>query len=133
MTFGVTSYISSLDYLFNNNYYIDGYDNGYIYLRNVHNMGYYWDDVILNYSNMGYLYSTQFVKSYSYADNYMFNNLYNNLYYQYGQPVSYVSNMYGTTSTWYGRDGRTYLTLSYSSQYVNGYIRYYTMLTYTSC
>ena len=126
LAFGI-AYNASLDYLYNRGYSIDGYDNGNIYLRDVREMGYNWEDGILSYNQNGRLYSAQFVSSLGYENPNRYRNLYNNLCIQYGNPIEGGNNTY----TWFGRNGESYVTLQYYSQYTNGYSRFYTTLTYS--
>ena len=50
LTFG-TLYHATLDYLYSHDYIVDGYTNNILYLRDVAQFNYHWQDVMLNYNN----------------------------------------------------------------------------------
>lgn len=125
LTFGY-SYYSSLDYLFNRGYEIDGYDGKKVYLRNVNELNYFWPDAVLEYSSRGYLEEAELYYSTRYNDNSRFTRLYSDLCRMYGAPVAYKSNSSKMEASWYGGDFRGYITLTY--RYNSG--RYYTILGY---
>ena len=113
-------YNTSLDYLYCNGYYIDGYADGIIYLRDVPMLNLYWPDVMLNY-DYDRLVNAQFVYHSSYYDTSRFDRVYNSLSRIYGAPV-YRD---GMTVSWYGGDSRGYVTLSLE----NNYGDYYTTMS----
>ena len=109
------------------NYYVDGYADNYLYMRNLNAYNYTWPDVMLYYNN-GYLASSQFSYSTSNYDGYRYNNLYNQLYNMYGAPAVSQSIANGRRVTWWGYDNQ-YITLEFQSVYNYGSgIRYYTNL-----
>lgn len=130
LTFGM-AYVASLDYLFNKGYNVDGYNANTVYLRDVRQMMFVWDDATLNYSSAGYLDSMQFVNSTSYDDTSRYDSLYNEFCKEYGSPVSISNTQRGMQATWFGRDSRSYITIEYQASYSSSnYLRYYTVLTY---
>ncbi|MGN0207407.1 MAG: hypothetical protein ACI4BC_09185 [Muribaculaceae bacterium] len=131
LVFGM-AYNASLDYLYRNGYNVDGYNNGRVYLRGVSELGYYWDDGFLSYDGYGRLNVIQFSMSDYYNDTRRFNDLYNTLCRRYGPPVYYSDNYNNRECSWFGAGGRGYVTLQFTYNYVNGYQRYYTTLTYNN-
>ena len=128
LPFGVSINVS-LGTLRNGGYYIDGYGSDVVYLRNVSQMGVYWDDAVANYDNRGVSTITLYDSTYGYNTT-RYNSLYNDICMQYGLPAY---NTYGgeTTAIWYDRYGNNYISLSYKymSAFGGGY-RYYTILSY---
>ena len=128
LPFGVNINVS-LGTLRNGGYYIDGYGSDVVYLRNVSQMGFYWDDAVINYDNRGLATITLYDSTYGYNTT-RYNSLYNDICMQYGLPAY---NTYGgeTTAIWYDRYGNNYISLSYKymSAFGGGY-RYYTILSY---
>ena len=102
-----TYYFESLNHLYCNGYYIDGYADDVIYLRDVPMLGLYWSDAMLNYSNNRFA-NAQFVYYSSRYDDARYNILINKLTRIYGLPVCRD----GVTVSWYGSDGIGYVTLS---------------------
>lgn len=129
MTFG-WPFETSLNYLYNSGYYIDGYDASTIYLRDVREMSFDWDDALLSYNSYGQLYAAQFLTSQPYDARSRYYNLYTNLSAIYGSPISYGTG-WDTSVTWFGGNTSAYVTLQYTREIINGYPRYYTILTYT--
>ena len=123
MTFGM-AINSALDYLWYEGYVIDGYGANEVYLRDVYEMGYYWEEATLFFVG-NKLDRTQFYDSSTYYDSSKYNSVYNSLTAKFGSPVS----QNGMSATWFGYYG-DYITLEY--QYMNGSsgYRYYTILTY---
>ena len=126
------AYNASLDHLYRSGYNVDGYNNGRVYLRGVSELGYYWDDGFLSYDGYGRLNVIQFSMSDYYNDTRRFNDLYNTLCRRYGPPVYYSDNYNNRERSWFGAGGRGYVTLQFTYNYVNGYQRYYTTLTYNN-
>lgn len=127
MTLGLTLN-SALDYLYTSGYSVDGYGAQEVYLRNVSELGYRWDDATLYFSNGG-LVRSEFYDSTSGYSTTRFNNVYNRLISTYGNPVS-QSNMGGQiTATWFGYQG-DYITLQYTQLSTSGSPRYFTVLSY---
>ena len=118
-------YDASLSYLYSNGYYIDGFDNSVVYLRDVTEMDYFWPDVMLQYDDYQRLTYAQFIYSTSYPDRLRLRDLYSRLCYIYGPPVTFRDDAISQIS-WYGGDQKGYITLRYSRN--NG--RYYTTLSY---
>lgn len=125
LTFG-TLYSATLDYLYSQNYAIDGYTSDIVYLRDVLQYGYIWDDVMLNY-NANRLNSAQFVYSNGYRDTARYNNVYRTLCGTYGSPISMrVLSGGGYECAWYGGNTQGIVSLEY---YPEGG-RYYTILSF---
>lgn len=123
LTFGV-SINSALNQLWNANYVVDGYGTDEVYLRNVNEMGYYWDDATLFFVNGG-LVRSEFYDSTSYYNLSRYNNVYRTLCNNYGNPVSHN----GQTVSWFGYNG-DYITLQYVGMNTSSGYRYFTILTY---
>ena len=122
LTFGVTIG-SSLDYLYNTGYTVDGYGNDIVYLRNVPAMNYIWTDGALYYGAGG-LDASSFYYSTPVYDMSRYNNVYRGLVTSYGAPVSTANQGGVVTSTWFGGNNG-YITLSFGAS--SG--RYLTTLT----
>ncbi len=123
LTFGI-SINSALNQLWNANYVVDGYGSDEVYLRNVNEMGYYWDDATLFFVNGG-LVRSEFYDSTSYYNLSRYNNVYRTLCNNYGNPVSRS----GQTVSWFGYNG-DYITLQYVGMNTSSGYRYFTILTY---
>ena len=124
LQFGVY-YNTSLSYLYSNGYYIDGfYDNG-VYLRDVLQLDYYWPDVMLQYDDYSRLTYVQFVFSTDYADRTRLRRIYRQLCLLYGSPVTFRDDEISQIS-WYGGNGEGYVTLRYARH--GG--RYFTTVSY---
>ena len=111
-----TLYDISLDHLYYNGYYIDGYADNIIYLRDVSMLNLYWPDVMLNYE-YGKLVNAQFIYHSSYYDRVRFDRAYYSLCRIYGSPVFDD----GMTASWYGGNNTGWVTLSLSSSYGDYY------------
>lgn len=127
MTFGLTIN-SALDHLYNTGYSIDGYGTQEIYLRNVSELGYYWDDATLYFSGSG-LVRSQFYDSSSYYDLSRYNSIYNSLSASYGAPVNQTYSGGQFQATWFGYSNE-YVTLQYALMNSSSGYRYFTILTY---
>lgn len=126
LTFGI-SLASSLSALQNGGYSIDGYDVSEIYLRNVRNLDYLWDDAILYYDDADCLDNVRFYYSTAHDDASRFHSLYTVLCSQYGSPAVQGSSDY----TWFDRNGEHFISLGYSyAQSSGGSYRFYTTLSY---
>ena len=100
LPFGISINIS-IDNLRRDGYYIDGYNNNEVYLRNVYEMNYSWDDGVVIYDSSGRMQSARLYQS-----------------------------TYGYDS-WYDRNGSHYVSLAYNHMTSDGgYPRYYTILCY---
>lgn len=119
ITFG-TYFDVSLDYLYTSGYYIDGYQDNIVYLRDVRMLNLLWPDVMLSY-DAGRLANAQFVFATTYRDRSRYNRIYHDLSAVYGPPISVESGM----ATWFGGNTTGYVTLSIGSDYG----RYYTTLS----
>lgn len=119
-----THLTSSLDYLYYNGYYIDGYYGNIIYLCNVDLLGYTWPDAMLRYDD-GLDYA-QFSYYNHRNDSRRYNRLYRRLCASYGSPVSFVGGPY-PQATWLGGDSMGYITLSMNH---DGAGRYFTALSF---
>lgn len=125
LTFG-TLYHATLDYLYTQNFIIDGYTDNIVYLRNVPQYNYNWDDVMLNYIS-GRLANAQFVYSSKYYNTDRYNSVYLTLRNTYGSPVSMRTLAAGGYEcTWYGGNSKGMVTL----EYYNDGDRYYTTLSF---
>ena len=102
-----TYFGESLNHLYCNGYYIDGYADDVIYLRDVPMLGIYWSDAMLNYSANRFA-NAQFVYFSDYYDTARYNVIANKLTRLYG-PCVYRN---GMERSWYGSDGIGYVTLS---------------------
>ena len=118
ITFGSRMSIS-LDFLYGNGYFIDGYTDKVVYLRDIEMYDLLWDDAMLSYDG-GLLKGVQLSSSTSVIDRTRFNLVYHRLTALYGSPVR-VSE---SELTWFGSRGAGYITLS--AEYSAG--RYYTTL-----
>ena len=126
VTLGI-AFDASVNVFLGRNYYIDGYDRDYLYMRDLYAYNYSWPDVMMYYSN-GYLTSSQFRYSTSYYDCSRYNSIYNQLYASYGEPAILRNVSGGRVVTWWGYDNN-YITLEFKSEYTSGYgTRYYTNL-----
>ena len=119
ITFG-TLFNVSLDYLYGNGYYIDGYENDMVYLRDVTMLNLLWPDVMLRYDS-GRLACAQFAYSTGYNDRSRYNRIYHDLCGVYGPPVSVEAGV----ATWFGGNTTGWVTLSTNSDYG----RFYTTLS----
>lgn len=126
MAFGLTIN-SALDYLYSGGYSVDGYGSQEVYLRNVNELGYYWDDATLYFSGGG-LVRSQFYDSSAGYNTSRFYGIYNRLLANYGQPVSQSNNGSTITATWFGYQG-DYITLQYTLMNSPAGYRYFTILT----
>ncbi len=109
-------YEASLDHLYFNGYYIDGYADNIIYLRDVSMLNLYWPDVMLNYE-YGKLANAQFIYHSSYYDRARFDRVYNSLCRIYGSPVFQD----GMTISWYGGNNTGWVTLTMTDSYGDYY------------
>ena len=109
-------YEASLDHLYYSGYYIDGYADNIIYLRDVPMLNLYWPDVMLNYE-LGRLANAQFIYHSSYYDRARFDRVYNSLRRIYGAPV-YQD---GMTISWYGGNNTGWVTLTMNENYGDYY------------
>jgi len=119
ITFG-TLFDVSLDYLYTSGYYIDGYQDNIVYLRDVSMLNLLWPDVMLSY-DAGRLANAQFVFASTYRDRSRYNRIYHDLSAVYGPPISVESGI----ATWFGGNTTGYVTLSMGTDYG----RYYTTLS----
>jgi len=127
LTFG-TSINLSLDYLLRSGFYVDGYTNDIVYLRNINALNYVWTDAALYYGNNGFDASSFYYSSPVY-DLARYNSVYNTLVATYGAPVT-VSNTVGSIgATWFGGNNG-YISLSFGANNMNGGLRYLTTLTF---
>ena len=127
LTFG-TLYNITLDFLYSNNYDINGYTDNIVYLKNVSQFNYNWQDVMLNYTT-GRLASAQFVNSTGYYDTGRYNNVYQQLCRLYGSPISSRSLVNGGHEcVWYGGESQGIVSL----EYYRDRGRYFTTLSFGS-
>ena len=109
-------YEASLDHLYYNGYFIDGYADNIIYLRDVSMLNLYWPDAMLSYE-YGKLANAQFVYHSSYYDRSRFDRAYNSLCRIYGPPVFDD----GMTISWYGGNRTGWVTLTMNDSYGDYY------------
>lgn len=122
-----TAFNASLNYLYANNYVVDGFADNQLFLRNVNAFNMMWPDAVLTYTN-GYLTSGNFSYSTPYYDSTCYNRVFGVLSTTYGAPVSTIRQNNGWSATWWGYDNR-YVTLDFRPYYaVDGTLRYYTTL-----
>ena len=124
LAFG-TVYDTALNYLYGMNYAIDGWANDLVYLRDVPLMRFTWPDVMIRFDDYRRMNYVQMVYSSPYYDRSRLRSLYSDLCVTYGNPVSFRDDAL-TQVSWYGGDGRGYVTLRYNN--VNG--RFYTTLSF---
>lgn len=125
LTFG-TLYHATLDYLYTQNFIIDGYTDNIVYLRNVPQYNYNWDDVMLNYVS-GRLANAQFVYSTKFYNSDRYNSVYLTLRNTYGSPISMRTLAGGGYEcVWYGGNSKGMVTL----EFYNDRGRYYTTLSF---
>lgn len=130
LAFGTPAW-ASVRYLHDKGYYIDGYSNTTVYLRDVRQLMYNWHDVILNYDSFRRLISMQFIYSTSYDDDNRYTRLYTDLCRSYGPPVTYQQTRGGYECVWYGAGAQNFVALEYDMNYAsNGRPRFYTILSY---
>lgn len=127
LTFG-TAIGVSLDYLYGNNYFVDGYSNDVVYLRNVNEMNYVWPDATLYYGPSG-LTGSQFSFSTTYRDMTRYNNLYMQLVNRYGRPVGYSSVGGAFDATWFGPNNG-FIRLQFNAMNPGSGTRFYTTLEF---
>lgn len=127
MAFGLTIN-TALDHLYNAGYNVDGYGSQEIYLHNVSERGYRWDDATLYFSGNG-LVRSQFYDSTSGYNLNRYNGVYNSLMNSYGAPVSQTNSGGQLQATWFGYNGE-YVSLQYALMNSPGGYRYFTILTY---
>lgn len=127
LTFG-TALQLSIDYLLNAGYYIDGYANDVVYLRDVNALNYMWPDGALYYGNAG-LDGSAFYYSTAGYDLTRYNNVYRTLCSQFGMPVNVNNNSGIMSATWFGGNNG-YITLSYGTSTMTGGLRYLTTLSF---
>ena len=113
-------YEASLDHLYYNGYFIDGYADGIIFLRDVPMLNLYWPDVMLNYEYNRFV-NAQFVYHSISYDTSRYNRVYRSLSRIYGPPVASD----GMTVSWYGGNSTGYVTLSMTGSYGE----YYTVMS----
>lgn len=128
ITLGTTLHLS-LDYLYNSGYSINSYGDNVVYLRDVRELNYYWNDATLYYGNGG-LVGSEFYYTTNYYDMTRYNTLYNTFVGQYGSPVSYQAVNNGVVATWFGYNNQ-YVSIQFAPMYAsNGQLRYVTTLSY---
>lgn len=123
MTLGLTIN-SALDYLYNGGYSVDGYGSHEVYLRNVTELNYNWDDATLYFSDGGLVRSEFYDSSVGHRMT-RYNNIFRKLTNTYGAPVSCGNN----SATWFGYNG-DYISLQYTMLSTSSGYRYFTILTY---
>ena len=129
LEFGYRIY-TSIDRLRNTGYFIDGYSDHEVYLRNVKELGYKWEDAILYYSRGGLTNVSFYYSSHKHSTK-RYDKLYKRLCREYGPPVMYTSRHNMMEASWFDGSGRNFVTLSFKyERSFGGSSRYYTTLTY---
>lgn len=129
LEFGYRIY-TSIDRLRNTGYFIDGYSDHEVYLRNVKELGYKWEDAILYYSRGGLTNVSFYYSSHKHSTK-RYDKLYKRLCREYGRPVMYTSRHNMMEASWFDGSGRNFVTLSFKyERSFGGSSRYYTTLTY---
>ena len=130
LTFGITIN-NSISLLATTGYTVDGYANREVYLRDVNELNYIWPDAILYYDTRGCLSNMSFYYSTTGYDMARYNNIYSQLCYTYGAPATRNSAGGGISASWYDRNARHFITLTYDQQPSDGgFYRFFTSLTY---
>ena len=130
LTFGITIN-NTISALVSSGYAVDGYANREVYLRDVNELDYIWPDAILYYDTRGCLSNMSFYYSTTGYDMARYNNIYSQLCYTYGAPATRNSAGGGISASWYDRDARHFITLTYDQQpSYGGFYRFFTSLTY---
>lgn len=125
-----TAFNVTLNALFNSGYTINSYGNNTIYLDNVRMLNMTWPDATLFFNDAGGLYASRFVYSTSNYDLSRYNTTYSILVQNYGSPVSVQNNNNGIETTWWGNGGQ-FIRLAFVNDYANnGYMRYFTTLSF---
>lgn len=120
---------ASINFLLSNNYTVHSYGNNTVYLNDVDMLNMMWPDATLYYSNGGLQYG-DFIYATDYYDTARYNMTYSRMVNAYGNPVSTSYPDNGMRTCWYGRDGR-FVTLTYAPMRgADGYLRYYTTLSF---
>ncbi len=129
LEFGFRIY-TCIDRLRNTGYFIDGYSDHEVYLRNVKELGYKWEDAILYYSRGGLTNVSFYYSSHKHSTK-RYDKLYKRLCREYGRPVMYTSRHNMMEASWFDGSGRNFVTLSFKyERSFGGSSRYYTTLTY---
>lgn len=111
LEFGYRIY-TSIDRLRNTGYFIDGYSDHEVYLRNVKELGYKWEDAILYYSRGGLTNVSFYYSSHKHSTK-RYDKLYKRLCREYGRPVMYTSRHNMMEASWFDGSGRNFVTLSF--------------------
>ncbi len=109
LEFGYRIY-TSIDRLRNTGYFIDGYSDHEVYLRNVKELGYKWEDAILYYSRGGLTNVSFYYSSHKHSTK-RYDKLYKRLCREYGRPVMYTSRHNMMEASWFDGSGRNFVTL----------------------
>lgn len=126
LTFGIVL-DNALDRLASQGYYVDGYENDMVFLRNVPMMNYTWPDATLYYGNNGFR-GSSFYYSTPGRNLSRWNALYNYCQNYYGRPASYYAPGNSFEATWFtGQNG--FITLNFSQQPTPSGPRYFTTLS----
>lgn len=129
ITFG-TFIDYGINTLFNAGYDILGYANNAIYLANVNQLGYLWNNVAMYYDD-GLMQAAEFQYYSPTADMMRFNSLYNQLCNRFGQPVSSTYSNGTKSISWWAGNNTGYVTLQYGyANSIDGYPNFYTTLIY---
>lgn len=109
LEFGYRIY-TSIDRLRNTGYFIDGYSDHEVYLRNVKELGYKWEDAILYYSRGGLTNVSFYYSSHKHSTK-RYDKLYKRLCREYGRPVMYTSRHNMMEASWFDGSGRNFIFL----------------------
>ncbi len=127
LSFGI-NITSALDHFYNTGYTVDGYGTKEVYLRNVSELGYNWEDATLFFESGGLVRSQFYESTASYYPT-RFNSLFTRLSNQYGNPVEYSNSGSSQSAVWFGYNG-DYVSLQYTLMNTGNGYRYFTVLTY---
>ncbi len=124
-----TALANTVNALISNGYYVDGYQNGAVYLRDVTQYNYFWPDATLRYNSAGVLVGSEYMFTTPAYDLARYSGLYNQMYALYGIPAITSSPGSGKLSaTWFGPNN-CYITVQYQPMVIDGMQRYCTSLT----
>lgn len=130
LNFGI-SIQASLPILNTGGYFIDGIHNNELYLRNVFQANFYWEDAIIRFNNYQQMTNVSLYNRTFGYDTGRYNQLYRYLSDSYGPPVQTGGNGFNMSYTWVDYSRRHYITLAYGPMDSFDYgQQYYTILTY---
>lgn len=123
-----TALYNSVNSLINAGYYVDGYQDGMVYLRDINQYNYFWPDATLRYDN-GVLIGSEYMYTTPGYDLARYSAIYNEMYGLYGVPA--MSSGPGTgilSATWFGPN-QCYITVEFRPVTMGGVMRYCTSVS----